>query len=201
MAFFNKVVFKLLFILFFSVQAIAESNVDFSIIDIEKKVPAELLKNAFNFYTNNLDRIKNQRYIVVIDYKVHNSIERFYLIDVDTGDVETFLVAHGKNSDPDYDGFATLFSNNNNSNKTSLGFYLTAETYYGENGYSLKLDGLSSTNSNARARAIVIHGANYVRPGGKIGRSFGCPALEMRFVQDVIDRIKGGALIYAGLSK
>jgi len=75
--------------------------------------------------------------------------------------------------------------------------FKTAETYVGNNGYSLRLDGLSTSNSNARSRAIVIHGASYVTPGEKIGRSYGCPALEMNVHQDVIDRIKGGALLFA----
>ncbi len=184
-----------------NLQLQAQSNLDFSHIDRDKIIPAKLLSDALDYYSNNLTKIKNQRYLVIIDFKAHNSVERFYLIDVDSGDVETYLTAHGKNSDPDFDGYATQFSNTNNSNMSSLGFYLTAETYYGQNGYSLRLDGLSSTNSNARARAIVIHGADYVQPGGKIGRSFGCPALEMRYNKDVIDRIKGGALIYAGFLK
>ena len=135
----------------------------------------------------------------VIDYKQHNSKKRFYVIDMESGRVEAYLAAHGKNSDPDFDGYATKFSNTPDSKKTSLGFFLTAETYYGSNGYSLRLDGLSATNSNARARAIVIHGAEYVAPGNKIGRSYGCPALEMRYHQELIDQIKGGSLLYAGL--
>ncbi len=193
--------FLSIFFMLGNLQLQAQSNLDFSHIDRDKIIPAKLLSDALDYYSNNLTKIKNQRYLVIIDFKAHNSVERFYLIDVDSGDVETYLTAHGKNSDPDFDGYATQFSNTNNSNMSSLGFYLTAETYYGQNGYSLRLDGLSSTNSNARARAIVIHGADYVQPGGKIGRSFGCPALEMRYNKDVIDRIKGGALIYAGFLK
>ena len=138
----------------------------------------------------------------VIDFKQHSSKERFYIIDMESGRVETYLTSHGKNSDPDHDGYATKFSNVPDSLTSSLGFYLTAETYYGSNGYSLRLDGLSSTNSNARARAIVIHGADYVQADGKkIGRSYGCPALEQRYHQAVINQMKGGTLLFAGLSK
>lgn len=79
---------------------------------------------------------------------------------------------------------------------TSLGFFITAETYYGSNGFSLRMDGKSTTNSNARSRAIVIHGADYVNQSS-VGRSWGCPALEMRFYQEVIEKVKGGALVYA----
>lgn len=170
---------------------------DVSRLDSDKVIPQKHLKTALEFFKANKDKIKNQRYLVVIDFKEHNSKERFYLLDLESGAVETYLTAHGRNSDPDFDGYATNFSNEIDSKKTSLGFFTTAETYNGENGYSLRLDGLSSTNSNARIRAIVIHGAPYVSPGEKIGRSFGCPALELRFHQDVIDRIKGGVLIYA----
>ncbi|MEA9358188.1 murein L,D-transpeptidase catalytic domain family protein [Bacteriovorax sp. PP10] len=185
--------------LLLSQLAQAASFRDYSYLDPDKVVPAKLLQEAVAYYDANLDKIENQRVMGVIDYKQHNSKERFYIIDMESGRVERYLTAHGKNSDPDFDGYATKFSNVPDSNTTSLGFFLTAETYYGKNGYSLRLDGLSSTNSNARERAIVIHGADYVTPGPKIGRSYGCPAVEMRYHQELIDQIKGGALLYAGL--
>ena len=169
----------------------------YSHIDQDKVVPTALLKKTLAYYDANQSKIRNKNYIIVIDFKQHNSKKRFYLINMNTGDVERYLTAHGKNSDADHDGYATTFSNSANSLMSSLGFYVTAETYYGENGYSLRLDGLSSTNSNARSRAIVIHGASYVTPGSLIGRSYGCPALEEQYNADVIDTIKGGSLIYA----
>lgn len=172
---------------------------DYSHLDPDGLVPKNLLSEALNFYQQNQAKIQNPKLMGIIDFNAHNSKERFFLIDMQSGFVETYLTAHGKNSDPDFDGYATKFSNVDGSLMSSLGFYLTAESYYGSNGYSLRLDGLSSTNSNARARAIVIHGADYVSPGGKIGRSFGCPALEDRYHQDVIDRLKGGTLLFAGL--
>lgn len=185
--------------LLLSQLAQAASFRDYSYLDPDKIVPAKLLQEAVAYYDANLERIENQRVMGVIDYKQHNSKERFYIIDMESGRVEAYLTAHGKNSDPNFDGYATKFSNVPDSNTTSLGFFLTAETYYGKNGYSLRLDGLSSTNSNARSRAIVIHGADYVTPGPKIGRSYGCPAVEMRYHQELIDQIKGGSLLYAGL--
>lgn len=191
-------IYVVLFLLI-SQAVMAASFRDYSYLDPDKIVPDNLLKEAVAYYDAHYDEITNQRVIGVIDYRQHNSKERFYIIDMESGRVETYLSAHGKNSDPDFDGYATIFSNKQDSNTTSLGFFLTAETYYGNNGYSLRLDGLSNTNSNARKRAIVIHGADYVRPGKKIGRSYGCPALEMRYHQEVIDQIKEGALLYAGL--
>lgn len=169
----------------------------YSYVDQEKIVPAALLLKTLAYYDANLSKIKNKNYIVVIDFKQHNSKKRFYLINMQSGDVEQYLTAHGRNSDPDFDGYATKFSNTEGSKMSSIGFYLTAETYYGDNGYSLRLDGLSSTNSNARSRAIVIHGASYVREASLIGRSYGCPALEVRYAADVINMLKGGSLIYA----
>ncbi|MBC7713050.1 MAG: murein L,D-transpeptidase catalytic domain family protein [Rhizobacter sp.] len=169
----------------------------YSYLDPDHSVPSALLKKALEYFEANQSKISNKRYIVIIDFSQHNSRKRFYLIDMESGDVIGYLTAHGKNSDPDFDGYATQFSNVPDSLMSSVGFYLTAETYYGEHGYSLRLDGLSSTNSNARARAIVIHGADYVTDAKLIGRSYGCPALDQRYYADVINMIKSGALIYA----
>jgi hypothetical protein len=136
--------------------------------------------------------------IAIIDFSQHSSKERFYIIDMKTGNVETFLVAHGKNSDPNHDGFADVFSNKQDSLMSSQGFYITGESYIGKKGHSLRLDGLSSSNSKAREREIVIHGADYVAPRiGTIGRSWGCPAVEFRYVDEIIKRIKNGALLLA----
>lgn len=170
---------------------------DYSHLDPDQLIPKKILAEALDYYDKNLSRIPNQRFMGLIDFKAHNSKERFYIVDMESGRVETYLVAHGKNSDPDFDGYATKFSNTPDSNMSSLGFYLTAETYIGAHGYSLRLDGLSKTNSNARERAIVIHAADYVSPGNKIGRSFGCPAIEVRIHQQLIDQIKDGVLLYA----
>ena len=180
-------------------SVLAASFRDYSHLDPDKIVPVNLMRQAVSFYDANWEKITNQRVMGIIDYKQHNSKKRFYIIDMESGRVETYLTAHGKNSDRDFDGYATQFSNTPDSKMTSLGFFLTAEPYYGSNGYSLRLDGLSTTNSNARKRAIVIHGAEYVAPGNKIGRSYGCPALEMRYHQELIDQIKEGSLLYAGL--
>ena len=98
--------------------------------------------------------------------------------------------------------FAEKFSNVEGSNMSSPGFYTTDETYVGGNGYSLRLDGLEpGKNDNARQRAIVIHGANYVtyemaKTQGRIGRSLGCPALPQKQAKQIIDTIKQGALLY-----
>ncbi len=172
-------------------------NDKYSHLDPGGIVPKTRLAAALKYYDANLSTIDNKEFIGVIDFSQHSSNERFYVINIATGNVETFQVAHGKGSDPDYDGFATIFSNTAGSNASSQGIYLAAETYEGAHGLSLRLDGKSSTNSNARARAIVIHPADYVVSGQKAGRSWGCPALNPNESAHVIDELKGGAVIYA----
>lgn len=172
-------------------------NEKYAHLDPENIVPKARLATALKYFDANKSKIKNKEFIGVIDFSQHSSKERFYVINMITGDVETFQVAHGKGSDPDFDGYATKFSNIPDSNMSSQGIYLTGSTYEGSHGYSLYLDGMSSTNSNARSRAIVIHPADYVVPGQKAGRSWGCPALDPRESQHVIDELKNGAVIYA----
>lgn len=170
---------------------------DHAHLDPGNVVPKALLAKALKYYDSNKSLVKNKDVIGVIDFSQHSSKERFYIIDMQSGRVETYQTTHGKNSDTDNDGYATQFSNTSGSNMSSQGVYLTAETYYGGHGYSLMLDGKSSTNSNARSRAIVIHPADYVVSGQKAGRSWGCPALDPRESEAVINQIKGGAVIYA----
>ncbi len=167
-------------------------------LDPQHIVPTKSLEEAILYYHSHLSELQNPKVLSIIDFSQNSKNKRWYFINITTGAVWNIHVAHGKGSDPDHDGFAQTFSNQSNSNASSLGFYKTAETYIGDNGYSLRLDGLSSTNSNARARAIVVHGATYVYDQNVIqGRSWGCPAVSKAHAQEVIDLIKGGSLIYA----
>ena len=143
---------------------------------------------------------KNPDIITIIDYTKPSTDKRFHVIDV--GERKVLFsthVAHGENSGRNY---ATDFSNEKGSRKSSLGFYKTAETYQGRHNYSLKLDGLEKgINHYARARYIVIHSAGYVSPEfirkhGRLGRSWGCPALPEHISKDIIDAIKGGRCLY-----
>lgn len=108
-------------------------------------------------------------------------------------------VSHGKNTGGE---FANKFSNTVNSLQSSLGFYVTAETYYGKNGLSLFIDGMEKGfNSNARKRYVVIHGADYAEPNfidriGRLGRSYGCPAVPNTIAKEVIDTIKEESVVY-----
>lgn len=159
-------------------------------------VPTRPAQLAIQFFDRNASKLDNHNYLTIIDMQKHSGTDRFFLTNLNTGKVEKFVVSHGKGSDPDHDGLATRFSNLPNSNATSLGFYQVSETYSGKHGYSVRLDGLSPTNSKARARAVVIHGASYVKKGlAKMGRSLGCPALDDKLAAGVIKRIKEGSLL------
>jgi hypothetical protein len=167
-------------------------------LDPSKIVPDKYLKAAVLYYDANLTKIKNKAYLSVIDYSKSSTTKRFFLINMATGVVTPYHVSHGKGSDSNHDGYAEKFSNVEGSNATSLGYYMTAETYSGSNGFSLRLDGLSSTNSNARSRAVVVHGADYVQDKNVIqGRSWGCPAFSQANKTKIINFIKGGSIIYA----
>jgi hypothetical protein len=168
-------------------------------VDPTHVVPTKHLATALLYYDANKTTLKNPNVLSVIDFSQFSGNKRFFIIDMKTGSVWGIRVAHGSGSDPTHDGYAHTFSNVSGSNMSSLGFYMTAETYTGDNGLSLRLDGLSSTNSNARSRAIVVHGASYVEEANVIqGRSWGCPAVAMENRDQVINLIKGGSLIYAG---
>lgn len=174
----------------------------YSYVDPTKIVPAGQLKSALAYFDANAAKIKNKDYLSVIDFRQFSGKKRFFIINMKTGEVWAIRVAHGKGSDPDHDGYANSFSNVSGSNASSVGYYLAAETYDGSHGYSLKLDGLSSANSKARSRAIVVHGADYVSEASVIqGRSWGCPAVAMENRTKLINMIKGGSLIYASATE
>lgn len=173
----------------------------YSHLDPNKEVPKKLLKTALLYFDKNRDLIENKNFITVVDFKFHSAIARLFIIDMRSGAVWKLHVAHGSGSDKNNDGVAEMFSNVSGSHASSVGFYLTNETYVGTNGLSLRLDGLSQTNSNVRARAVVIHGAKYVfNTDDKPGRSWGCLAVPMVERDKVVETLKEGSLIYAAVS-
>lgn len=175
------------------------SKYDF--VDPTNTVPSDLLKDALIYYDKNLSHIHNTAYLGVVDFSRFNGVKRFYIINMRSGEVWSTYVAHGKGSDPSFTGYAQTFSNKSGSNKSSLGFYLTAEIYSGRHGRSLRLDGLSTTNSNVRDRAIVLHSAPYVKDSPRLqGRSDGCLAVADVVRDRIIDQLHDGAIIYAGLA-
>jgi hypothetical protein len=155
-------------------------------------------KQAFTGYSKIKGRKKDM--LTLIDFTKPSTEKRLYVIDIKNRKLLfTSHVAHGRNSG---DNYATSFSNKSGSYKSSLGFYLTENTYQGKNGYSLILNGLEKNiNDKARERAIVMHGASYANPAviksvGRLGRSLGCPALPEAVSKPIIDAIKGGSLLY-----
>jgi hypothetical protein len=139
--------------------------------------------------------------LAVIDYSRPSTERRLWVFDLATQKLlYDEYVAHGSGTG---DNMARHFSNQDGSHQSSLGLFTTGETYVGGNGYSLRMNGLEpGTNDAARARAIVIHGAPYVNPAlaksqGRIGRSWGCPALRPEVAKQVIDNLKQGQMLFA----
>lgn len=170
---------------------------DFSYVDRERLINPVELNKALAFYEFNFAKFNNPQFLTVIDFSKNASLKRLFQINMQNGEVLSLHVSIGKNSDPDGDGNADSFSNVPNSLQSSLGFYLTDEEYMGGNGRSLRLHGLSETNSNALARYIVVHGADYVSEEfNHAGRSHGCPAVDMKYRDLFINNILGGSLLY-----
>jgi hypothetical protein len=139
--------------------------------------------------------------LTLIDYSLPSTTPRLWVFDLHSGRLLfNELVAHGRNSG---DNMATKFSDVVDSRESSLGLFRTAGTYVGHNGYSLRLDGLEpGFNGHARERAIVMHGAAYVdanvaKANGRLGRSFGCPALREAVARKVIDTVRDGGVIFS----
>ena len=145
--------------------------------------------------------LSEPRTLTVIDYSLPSIEPRLWVFDLTTGALLFHeLVAHGANTG---DNLARHFSDVPNSRQTSLGLFVARETYVGSNGYSLRMDGLEpGFNGRARERAIVMHGAPYVDAAlaagqGRLGRSWGCPALREAVARDVIDTVRDGGIVFS----
>ena len=145
-----------------------------------------------------------QTHLVVVDYARRSSEPRAFIVNLETGLVEeAFRAAHGSGSDRDHDGYLDNFSDVPGSSASPEGAYLLAEQYVGKHGKSLRLDGLDPTNANARARAIVIHAADYAEPSflkkwGKLGRSNGCIVFSKKDLATFLKDVPRRTLIYVG---
>jgi hypothetical protein len=146
------------------------------------------------------DRIRLRVVVGIADYALPSSAARFHLVHMESGSITSFLVSHGRGSDPDHSGWLQRFSNAPGSNASSRGAYLTGEHYTGKHGRSMRLIGLDPTNNNAEKRAIVVHGAWYVHPAmirehGQLGRSEGCFAFAESEVDVILQRLGPGRLL------
>jgi hypothetical protein len=163
----------------------------------------EVLRLGFTAYLKAKARgLVKKQILTIIDYSKPSSEPRLIVLDLQRNNVMYQLhVAHGKTSGGKV---ATYFSNRPNSLASSLGVFLTGQTYQGKHGYSLRLNGLErGFNDNALSRAIVVHGSNYVSENidysryGRIGRSWGCPAVSANVSGRLINLIKDGSVIFA----
>lgn len=189
-------------------------------IFLKEGVPESALKRSFQFL--NLNRNKrvqvkakirtfkrsqiglralqlNKDHLAIIDYTKPSKEKRLYILNLKNGNVDKHYVAHGKGSGSD---IATQFSNEEGSQMSSLGFYLVGNTYWGQHGESLNLYGLDPLNDQAAERNIVMHAASYVsedfiKTSGRLGRSWGCPAVSQEVMDQMITLLQDGGLIYA----
>lgn len=139
----------------------------------------------------------------IVDFGLASNMPRLHILDIETGQADSFLVAHGRGSDPDHKGWVQRFSNLEGSFASSDGAYITSDYYSGKHGRSMRLRGLDPSNSNAESRAIVVHAAAYVdgaaaRASGVIGRSEGCFAVNPSNLDAVLNRLGPGRLLVAG---
>ena len=147
-------------------------------------------------------KIAARDWIGIADFSLPSAEKRFHVVDLRSGEVESFRVAHGSGSDPLHNGFLERFSNDFGSHATSNGTYTTGEYYHGKYGLSMKTHGRDWSNYNALPRAIVIHNAWYAEPNviaqhGKLGRSQGCFAFSRADQWPVMRKLAGGRMIYA----
>ena len=188
----------------------ASSDLEFKALSVYNNLHAEGIATMPNidsftkalkgFYALKEEGKITKDVLTLIDFSLSSNTKRLWIIDLSTNTILFHsLVAHGKNTGEE---FASAFSNVSESFKSSLGFYATGEIYNGKHGMSLKLDGLEKgINDNARSRAVVIHGADYVSESfiknhNRLGRSQGCPAIPVELTSDVINTIKDKSCIF-----
>ena len=162
----------------------------------------EVFEKAMTGYLNleKDGKISDKQLLTVVDFSLPSTEKRLWVLDLENKEVKfNTLVAHGHNSG---ENMATNFSNENESNMSSLGFYVTEGEYVGKHGRSLKLAGLDEGyNTNALMRSVVMHGADYVsedfiRQNGRLGRSLGCPALPMDQKDAIIEAVGGQTAMF-----
>ncbi|HER40970.1 MAG TPA: murein L,D-transpeptidase catalytic domain family protein [Salinimicrobium catena] len=170
--------------------------------EVNSTMPSRVaFKNGIMGYQKLEEESKiKKKILTIVDFSLRSTEKRMWILDMSTQKVlYNTYVSHGKNTGGDK---ATKFSNTPNSFQSSLGFYVTAETYYGKNGLSLFIDGMEEGfNSNARDRYVVIHGADYatkdfINRAGRLGRSYGCPAVPTKVSKEIINKIKGQSVLF-----
>lgn len=164
------------------------------------------ISQLIQFYLDNYDSICNKKYLTFVDYNKNQSQNRFTIINLEDNSFDSTIVANGGNTDKNHDGkadrFSNIFSEDKPQNTSSIGFFLTGKKYTNNKGHSLKLNGLSGEkyNSNACKRGLIIHGDGYPGSNYKVatgGRSSGCLTLSQKKVDETIEKLENGSLIYS----
>lgn len=168
---------------------------------LKEGVPYTALKKAVAYLENDKKGIiTNREYMTVIDYTAPSTEQRMFLLNLETGDVQKSLAAHGTRTG----GLKAQNFNKSNkisSHKTTPGFHKFSEIYKGQHGLSYRLDGLEERNSKARDKDVVVHAAkyattNWVKKHGWLGRSQGCPAVSPDTMRKLLNKQLSGTLLY-----
>ena len=174
-------------------------------LDPKSLIRKPLLDAALAAMDQHADRVTRKDAIYLVDFSLHSSKPRLFRLSLATGAARAFRTTHGLGSDVERTGYATRFSNLPNSDASSLGAYVTAGQSAGQrDGANVLLDGLDPTNSEARARSLIVHAAPYCEIPfldrfGQLGRSDGCFALSHRDLRDLRGDLDAGRLIYAAV--
>lgn len=175
------------------------STANLAISGLDSAVFEKAITGYYNLKIANLLPAESS-IITIVDFAKASTTKRMWIVDLAKKKLLlNTWVAHGQGSG---DNMANVFSNHVDSHQSSIGFYITSEVYQGKHGRSLRLDGMDAGfNDQARSRDIVVHGADYVNQNtidqmGRLGRSFGCPAVSTEVVNQVIDDIKNKNLLF-----
>lgn len=169
---------------------------------LAKQPYAQLLERAKAALDQHGHRFELRDRVALADFNAPSRELRFHVVDLIGGQSSSYLVAHGRGSDPGHSGWLQSFSNEPNSLASCSGAFKTGEIYEGQHGRAMRLNGLDPQNNNAEMRAIVVHGADYVSEEhiatwGKVGRSEGCFALARHMLPQFIGLLGPGRLLYA----
>jgi hypothetical protein len=172
-------------------------------IDPHGIVRKDLLERAQAALDTHGHKISKRDRMYLVDFQKFSGEDRLYEVDLEGGWVTAYRTSHGRGSDPAHSGFAQRFSNEQDSHMSSIGAYATAGANWGsQQGPNVLLDGLEYSNSRARERAIIIHGADYADPAflareGKLGRSYGCFSVSHADLAPLRERMGEGRLLFA----
>jgi hypothetical protein len=184
-------------------QPVSVARASGPVIDPHGVVRKDLMERAHAALGTHGHKISRRDRMYLVDFQKFSGEDRLYEVDLEGGWVTAYRTSHGRGSDPAHSGFAQRFSNEMDSHMSSIGAYATAGANWGsQQGPNVLLDGLEYSNSRARERAIIIHGADYADPAflareGKLGRSYGCFSVSHADLVPLRERMGEGRLLFA----